>query len=201
MPRPAAPPRRRDRRPRQQVELFVKTKGRLFHSGVSQPPFLLALAGRYHKLPLAWNVRGLGRLDIGRGEWQALRSDASSAADFDASIFERHMAPAGPFAGRFNPFFQPLAASAKVLHFNGELKPWALAPTDASRWQLLGLNMTVDVDGVPRVLGTCRLKVCPYAVEVSLDPRGNQVNLEIRQNFAKMFRNTPGSDAAHKEHA
>ena len=40
---------------------FVHSKGALFRAGVSQPPFLLALAENYHKLDGAWNVRGLGR--------------------------------------------------------------------------------------------------------------------------------------------
>ncbi|KAH8045422.1 hypothetical protein JL720_16701 [Aureococcus anophagefferens] len=40
---------------------FVHSKGALFRAGVSQPPFLLALANHYFKLGQEWNVRGLGR--------------------------------------------------------------------------------------------------------------------------------------------
>ncbi|KAJ1460095.1 nucleotide-diphospho-sugar transferase, partial [Pelagophyceae sp. CCMP2097] len=42
------------------IVLYVKSRARLWRGGVSQPPFLLALAGRYADLGLAWNVRGLG---------------------------------------------------------------------------------------------------------------------------------------------
>ena len=43
------------------VDAFVDSKAKLWSSGISQPPFLLALAGRYEQLPVTWNVRGLGR--------------------------------------------------------------------------------------------------------------------------------------------
>ena len=43
------------------VDAFVDSKAQLWSSGISQPPFLLALAGRYEQLPVSWNVRGLGR--------------------------------------------------------------------------------------------------------------------------------------------
>ena len=39
---------------------------------VSQPPFLVALGGRYAKLDLRFNVRGLGRVDIGLPEPEAV---------------------------------------------------------------------------------------------------------------------------------
>ena len=42
------------------VDAFVDSKAKLWSSGISQPPFLLALAGRYEQLPVSWNVRGLG---------------------------------------------------------------------------------------------------------------------------------------------
>ncbi|KAH8060845.1 hypothetical protein JL720_13509 [Aureococcus anophagefferens] len=48
---------------------FVHSKGALFRAGVSQPPFLLALANHYFKLGQEWNVRGLGRDAIGEPEW------------------------------------------------------------------------------------------------------------------------------------
>lgn len=59
------------------VEAFVASKAKLWRGGVSQPPFLLALTGRYLKLDISWNVRGLGRMDIGRSEWLLLAEDAA----------------------------------------------------------------------------------------------------------------------------
>ena len=39
-------------------------KGPLWRAGVSQPPFLIALAGKFVDLGAEFNVRGLGRGDI-----------------------------------------------------------------------------------------------------------------------------------------
>lgn len=43
---------------------FGSGKGPLWRAGVSQPPFLIALAGKYYDLGAEFNVRGLGRGDI-----------------------------------------------------------------------------------------------------------------------------------------
>ena len=43
------------------VDAYVHSHAKLWRGGISQPPFLLALAGRYMKLNMEWNVRGLGR--------------------------------------------------------------------------------------------------------------------------------------------
>ena len=81
------------------------------------------------------------------------------------------MAPSGPFKHTFNPFFQPLAARANILHFNGELKPWAIPPKDARSWQGLGMNVSVDADGVARMIGTCKLRSCATAVSITTGRR------------------------------
>jgi len=153
------------------VAAFTKSSARLWRGGISQPPFLLALAGRYLKLDISWNVRGLGRMDIGRGEWLLLAEDARSRYGLETSTFDRHVAPSGPFKRTFNPFFQPLAARAKILHFNGELKPWSMDPKDVRHWQLLGMRVEVDLDGVARFSGTCKLRTCATAVNVTTGRR------------------------------
>lgn len=56
---------------------FVHSRGALFRSGVSQPPFLLALANDYQRLHGEWNVRGLGRDAIGIPEWQGITAETS----------------------------------------------------------------------------------------------------------------------------
>ena len=151
------------------VDAFVDSKAKLWSSGISQPPFLLALAGRYEQLPVTWNVRGLGRLDIGRNEWRKIKREALHFG-VDASVYERHLAPAGPFTERVNPFFHPLAAKASLLHFNGDLKPWALSAEDARNWHLLGLRVQSQ-ENVPHVLGTCRLKHCASSYNLTTDQK------------------------------
>ena len=134
---------------------FVHSKGALFRAGVSQPPFLLALAENYHKLDGAWNVRGLGRDAVGLPEWRAIAASARRAfggfAGVERDLMRRMAAvarlrdaaraaalargaatPAGrvanPYArGDHYPYVCPHAASAKILHFNGEVKPWRMA--------------------------------------------------------------------------
>ena len=54
------------------VEAYVKCGARLWRGGVSQPPFLLALGGRYAKLDLRFVSEGLGRVDIGLSEFEAV---------------------------------------------------------------------------------------------------------------------------------
>ena len=114
-------------------------------------------------------MRGLGRLDIGRNEWRKIKREALHFG-VDASVYERHLAPAGPFTERVNPFFHPLAAKASLLHFNGDLKPWALSAEDARNWHLLGLRVQSQ-ENVPHVLGTCRLKHCASSYNLTTDQK------------------------------
>ena len=111
----------------------------------------------------------MGRLDIGRNEWRKIQGEALHFG-VDASVYERHLAPAGPFRERVYPFFHPLAAKASLLHFNGDLKPWALTAEDARNWHLLGLRVSA-VENVPHVLGTCRLKHCASSYNLTTDQR------------------------------
>ena len=87
---------------------------------LSQPPFLLTLAGRYLKLGVEWNVRGLGRLELGRAEWMLLAQGAQER--YGTPGLDAHTAPAGPFRHTFNPYVSPFAAHAKILHFNGDVR-------------------------------------------------------------------------------
>ena len=79
---------------------FVHSKGALFRAGVSQPPFLLALAENYHKLDGAWNVRGLGRDAVGLPEWRAIAASARRAF--------------GGFAGVERDLMRRMAAVARL---------------------------------------------------------------------------------------
>ena len=102
------------------VDAFVSTRAKLWRGGISQPPFLLTLAGRYLKLGVEWNVRGLGRLELGRAEWLLLAQGAQER--YGTPGLDAHTAPAGPFRHTFNPYVSPFAAHAKILHFNGDVR-------------------------------------------------------------------------------
>ena len=167
---------------------FVHSKGALFRAGVSQPPFLLALANHYFKLGQEWNVRGLGRDAIGEPEWLniagAMRASYPKYARAE-KVLTDHMAavarlrnakrsslllkkaayarttggPAvvpksvNPYArGDHYPYVCPNAAAAKILHFNGEVKPWRMSDSTVAHatpaegalcfWTDLGGNAT-----------------------------------------------------------
>eukprot|EP00405_Crypthecodinium_cohnii_P034820 CAMPEP_0206533672 /NCGR_PEP_ID=MMETSP0325_2-20121206/5098_1 /ASSEMBLY_ACC=CAM_ASM_000347 /TAXON_ID=2866 /ORGANISM="Crypthecodinium cohnii, Strain Seligo" /LENGTH=535 /DNA_ID=CAMNT_0054030347 /DNA_START=44 /DNA_END=1651 /DNA_ORIENTATION=+ len=88
----------------------------LYFFGMSQPPWLLALTRRYRALEPAWNCKGLGREAMSSEEFRDLKvsmklDDAGAKAlGFKASLMK--------------PYMAPCAATAKLLHFTGALKPW-----------------------------------------------------------------------------
>ena len=113
---------------------FVMSDGRAWHDGVSQPPLQLALAGRYHRLRLEWNVRGLGRTEMRKSEWNSMQQvaaqmsfgnvptiAAAAAQTVAAAAFKEN--PGGR-SGHAVPYASPHAYRASLLHFNGQLKPW-----------------------------------------------------------------------------
>ncbi|KAG0602932.1 hypothetical protein M758_10G053000 [Ceratodon purpureus] len=87
----------------------------LYKYGLSQPPFLLALYGKYKKLETLWNVRGLGRHEFSEHEREFLEKKYNHKPDR-------------------KPFISFEADSAKILHFNGKFKPWKrVRPVGASK--------------------------------------------------------------------
>ena len=68
------------------VDAFVSTRAKLWRGGISQPPFLLTLAGRYLKLGVEWNVRGLGRLELGRAEWLLLAEVSDAVYELSLNL-------------------------------------------------------------------------------------------------------------------
>ena len=149
------------------VDAYVKSKARLWRGGVSQPPFLLALGGRYAKLGLEWNVRGLGRVDMSYVEFEAAARGAGRAY---GEALARHVYRVGAFKKKFHPFVAPLAAPARILHFTGELKPWRVAAAAARDWRAWGAAVTAagHVSGACPLDADARLMkrelfVCPSA--------------------------------------
>lgn len=135
------------------VAYYVKSKAKLWRGGVSQPPFLVALAGRYKKLPLEWNVRGVGRVDLSHVELErtaAMIRDKRPASNASYTALLAHTSLVGPFQKR-TPFVAPLAYRAHVLHFTGEIKPWRVSRTAALDWSAFG----VATDPQGHVKGEC----------------------------------------------
>ncbi|CAE7875548.1 GLT8D1 [Symbiodinium sp. KB8] len=103
---------------------LAKGMGPLWRAGVSQPPFLLAIAGRYHDLGAEFNVRGLGRGDIAPEEVEFYKKRKTWSSYFDTFLLKCkiHCCP-GCKGWALSPYVSPLAHQAKILHFNGRLKP------------------------------------------------------------------------------
>jgi len=106
------------------VRVHLSKRGPLWRSGVSQPPFLLALAGRYRDLGAEYNVRGLGRGDIAPEEVAFYKKKHlwDSYYDYFLRKCEFNCCP-GCKGWALSPYVSPNAHLAKILHFNGRLKP------------------------------------------------------------------------------
>lgn len=103
---------------------LTKGVGPLWRSGVSQPPFLLAIDQRYYDLGPYYNIRGLGRGNIGPDEIDHYRKQKLWTSYFD--LFTRkckfHCCD-GCKGWVLTPYISPNAHKAKILHFNGANKP------------------------------------------------------------------------------
>ncbi|CAJ1410101.1 unnamed protein product [Effrenium voratum] len=103
---------------------LTKGKGPLWRAGVSQPPFLIALAGKYLDLGAEYNVRGLGRGDIAPEEVDFYKKRKRWDPYYDKFLrkCKFHCCP-GCKGWALSPYVSALAQQAKILHFNGRLKP------------------------------------------------------------------------------
>jgi len=84
--------------------------------------FLLAIAHEYARLDPLWNVRGLGREFMTRREWKMMSAYASSR--FGKVVTNGTLLRRAKGRKDFSPYIQPFSDKAKILHFNGPLKPW-----------------------------------------------------------------------------
>ena len=136
---------------------YVKSKAKLWRGGVSQPPFLVALAGRYKKLPLEWNVRGLGRVDLGKNELANLETviyrKRATSSNRSFAMLKANLSRIAHF-DKFSPFVAPLAHRATVLHFTGEIKPWRIPRSAAKSPDKYGVAVTSS----GHVAGECLLQ-------------------------------------------
>ncbi|CAL1149084.1 unnamed protein product [Cladocopium goreaui] len=103
---------------------LTKGKGPLWRAGVSQPPFLIALAGKFVDLGAEFNVRGLGRGDIAPEEVDFYKKKKMWDPYFDKFLYKCkfHCCP-GCKGWALSPYISAPAQKAKILHFNGRLKP------------------------------------------------------------------------------
>merc|ERR1740130_2101462 len=103
--------------------LYTSSKVDLYRFGMSQPPWLLALANRYVRLEGAWNCRGLGREITNKEELQKLKSCGwLDKVTKDLGVTQ------DPYTIGFRrPFIAMCSARAKLMHFNGPMKPWSAA--------------------------------------------------------------------------
>merc|ERR1712146_388521 len=86
---------------------------------MSQPPWLLAVRNRYQRLSLAWNCRGLGREFLGPKELDRLKKDG-----FTQPLLAKELGVVATGGNYFKPFVSLCTRDARLLHFNGALKPW-----------------------------------------------------------------------------
>lgn len=97
----------------------------LWHSGVSQPPFLLALASHpFKRLPQEYNVRGLGRKGISYTEFSMMENDKSTRCEIDKDLFVTRVWGLVYKGIALSPFGHPHTHCGKILHFTGTRKPW-----------------------------------------------------------------------------
>lgn len=103
---------------------LTKGIGPLWRSGVSQPPFLLAISSQYHNLGPDYNVRGLGRGDIGPEEISYYRKQHLWTPYMDGFVRKcKFVCCTGCKGWSWSPYLSANAYKAKILHFNGKNKP------------------------------------------------------------------------------
>eukprot|EP00933_Yihiella_yeosuensis_P082547 TRINITY_DN96468_c0_g1_i1.p1 TRINITY_DN96468_c0_g1~~TRINITY_DN96468_c0_g1_i1.p1 ORF type:complete len:605 (+),score=92.23 TRINITY_DN96468_c0_g1_i1:68-1882(+) len=116
------------------IEFWLETYSTndIWRGGMSQPPWLLALkSDNYEKLGDEWNCNGLGRNSMTPIEASSLWSGGftdASFADLSVSVIDL-----GGDLKALEPYVAQCTASAKLLHYNGAMKPWLLAPDVAQQ--------------------------------------------------------------------
>mmetsp|Transcript_27377 Transcript_27377/g.61583 ORF Transcript_27377/g.61583 Transcript_27377/m.61583 type:complete len:613 (+) Transcript_27377:59-1897(+) len=92
----------------------------LWFSGMSQPPWLLAVNGDYLELGDEWNCNGLGRHTMSMWESTSFRKNG-----MDHKALKQLGVDYGDY-GSITPYVVTCSGTGKLLHYNGLLKPWLL---------------------------------------------------------------------------
>eukprot|EP00930_Biecheleria_cincta_P002719 TRINITY_DN10370_c0_g2_i2.p1 TRINITY_DN10370_c0_g2~~TRINITY_DN10370_c0_g2_i2.p1 ORF type:complete len:556 (+),score=106.81 TRINITY_DN10370_c0_g2_i2:103-1770(+) len=91
----------------------------LWVSGMSQPPWLLAMNGNYARLGEDWNCNSLGRSSMDKVE-----ADQLMLKGFTKEMLQTLRVQE---ANRgLSPYVVTCSSEAKLLHYNGAMKPWLL---------------------------------------------------------------------------
>merc|ERR1712217_887321 len=109
----------------------------LWLGGMSQPPWLLAMNGDYLELGEEWNCNSLGRDQMSMWESITLRKNG-----FDHKALRGLNVKYGAY-GSIQPYIVTCSNSAKLLHYNGEMKPWV---ADRLRRQSPACSLPKSVD-------------------------------------------------------
>lgn len=101
------------------LERYRAADGELWVNGMSQPPWLLAMNGNYMRLNADWNCNSLGRHSM----------DPTEAAQLRKMGFEEeHLTSLRVETTSWGlvPYVVTCSSTAKLLHYNGAMKPWLL---------------------------------------------------------------------------
>mmetsp|Transcript_85360 Transcript_85360/g.219820 ORF Transcript_85360/g.219820 Transcript_85360/m.219820 type:complete len:480 (-) Transcript_85360:26-1465(-) len=98
--------------------LYRRAKSDLWFGGMSQPPWLLAMNGNFMSIGDEWNCNSLGRDSMSMWESIALRKNG-----FDHKALRQLEVKFGSY-GSIMPYVVTCSDTAKLLHYNGEMKPW-----------------------------------------------------------------------------
>ncbi|CAJ1406492.1 unnamed protein product, partial [Effrenium voratum] len=101
------------------LEQYRTAEDDLWVGGMSQPPWLLAINGNYTHLADDWNCNSLGRHSMGASEVKELR--ALGFMDEHLEVLRVESTSWG-----IVPYVVVCSNSAKLLHYNGAMKPWLL---------------------------------------------------------------------------
>lgn len=115
----------RDQQITRKIELWLRaysdSVGDLWFGGMSQPPWLLALEGKnYAHLGQEWNCNGLGRSAMNEQESSRVLQDGFTETAF------KQMGVDVVNNNIIVPYVATCSTSAKLLHFNGAMKPWLM---------------------------------------------------------------------------
>lgn len=104
----------------QWLQRFGDLENPLWSGGMSQPPWLLALNGKYLHLGQEWNCNGLAREGMVKNEADALRQEGLTSTHFKQLAVEE-------INSGIEPYVATCSREGKLLHFNGGMKPWLIA--------------------------------------------------------------------------
>lgn len=104
----------------QWLQRFADLEKPLWVGGMSQPPWLLALNGKYLHLGQEWNCNGLAREAMDKNEVGALWQEGLTSTEIK-------QLPVEEINSGIEPYVATCSREGKLLHFNGGMKPWLLA--------------------------------------------------------------------------